>query len=303
MAIVPKILPRRLWGALAARYAYSRPVATVEEVILHHGASPTPTDRTDADNDGAPDAEEATMRQYQQYHMGTKNWSDIAYNFGSGDSGHTYEGRGWERQGGATGYPYDRRSISIVALGNFDVHEPSQAMLEGIAGLILEGMALGWISPTATIKGHRDYKSTNCPGSKLQAQLPTIRALVAAGEITMKGVPTDKLWMETARDAEDGDKNEAIRIWQFALVEWGQLDLPHVTGVKDVRTREAHRSWEQIMRYPDANDKPGKVSWPKLLSGPGNHVVRADVSTLRTYVNRILAAANGLMDEADRVDG
>lgn len=38
----------------------------------------------------------------QTYHMESKNWDDIAYNFIVGGDGAVYEGRGWEKQGAHT---------------------------------------------------------------------------------------------------------------------------------------------------------------------------------------------------------
>lgn len=38
----------------------------------------------------------------QTYHMESRNWDDIGYNFMVGGDGDVYEGRGWDKQGAHT---------------------------------------------------------------------------------------------------------------------------------------------------------------------------------------------------------
>lgn len=42
------------------------------------------------------------VRLMQTYHMESKNWDDIGYNFMVGGDGDVYEGRGWDKQGAHT---------------------------------------------------------------------------------------------------------------------------------------------------------------------------------------------------------
>lgn len=149
-------------------------------VYIHHGASFTPTDLRDADGDGAPDAEENVWRAYQRYHMESRGWTDIAYNFGVGQSGVVYGGRGWERQGGATGSPHDAKSISICAIGNFEKKGPTKAMVEGIVDHIVRGINRGHLKKNVKIRGHRDAsgQKTSCPGKNLYAMIDEIQTKV-----------------------------------------------------------------------------------------------------------------------------
>jgi N-acetylmuramoyl-L-alanine amidase len=272
MPILNRILPRALWDALAARYAYNLPVYPVTHVFIHHGATHAPLDLRDADGDGAPDNEESTWRGYQRYHMNSRGWSDIAYSFGVGLSGQVYEGRGWRRQGGATGSPEDRHSLSICAIGNYENQQPSDAMLNAIVAWIVTGIELGHISPDVIILGHKDKPyGTSCPGKNLYQHLPRIRSEVRDGRVSeeefMEG-PIEE-WYRAIADAPDGTRNEGIRVWQLALAQWGYLPFADIDGVKGPQTRAAHRAFEADS-YPNGtpNGKPGAKSWPKLIDPP-----------------------------------
>jgi N-acetylmuramoyl-L-alanine amidase len=60
----------------------------------------------------------AIVRSYQDYHMDSKGWNDIGYNFLVGEDGNVYEGRGWETVG-AHAPTYNTKSIGICIIGDF----------------------------------------------------------------------------------------------------------------------------------------------------------------------------------------
>ncbi len=171
---------RKEVGLKPAKRKFDLPGYPVDIVYIHHGASGFPSDLGDRDGDGVPDGEEAVWRAYQNYHMDTKGWSDIAYNFGVSQSGIVFGGRGWTRQGGATGSPHDTRSISICAIGNFEKRGPSKQLKNAIVRLIVNGVRAGHLKENVDIRGHKDAsgQKTSCPGSKLYAALDEIQTAV-----------------------------------------------------------------------------------------------------------------------------
>lgn len=103
------------------------------------------------------------MRAYQRFHMDTRGWSDFAYNSGDCPHGHRYEGRGPGIRSAAQGTTAgnDRSYASCSLIGDGDpITDPLKfAFLdEGTPGRLL---ALRW--------GHRDWKSTACPGEPIYA--------------------------------------------------------------------------------------------------------------------------------------
>src|SRR5690606_11936117 len=104
-------------------------------------------------------------------------WTDIAYSWLVGQSGHRYEGRGWGVVGGHTA-GHNSTSYGICAVGNFETADPSPELIEGIAVTIADGIRSGHIARDARIDGHRDVGSTACPGGRLYPHLPQIRLRV-----------------------------------------------------------------------------------------------------------------------------
>lgn len=108
------------------------------------------------------------VRAMQAYHMNTRGWSDIAYNYLACPHNYLFEGRGWDHQSAANGYESaNEQSFALQAMwgSNAGAKVPDnlkRALLYGIA-------VLRQHTTSKVIKGHRDWKSTDCPGDELYA--------------------------------------------------------------------------------------------------------------------------------------
>ena len=180
---------RDQWGAQAPKYRNAMP-RPVNLAVIHHSVTPWNADPY------------PTVRGIQQYHMGSRGWSDIAYQelvaMDPEHDGWVFEGRGFGYIGGATGNPPgDSHSLSICLLGNSTEKPPSAAAVESIAQRLAYAEKIGRLAPGWEIRGDRDYNSTNCPGDGLYAQLPHIRQraaeIVAGNEPTPAPVEPDPL--------------------------------------------------------------------------------------------------------------
>ena len=150
-----RILSRSDWGAKPRKRKYTqRRTATM--VFIHHGGTKLAGHTRDH--------EAAALRAYQQYHMGTRGWSDIAYSFAVAPrSGRVYELRGWGAKPGAT-KGYNHLSYAIVIIGDTGQQKVSKECVDSVHALIRLGQSLGHITPDANVRGHRDVKPTACPG-------------------------------------------------------------------------------------------------------------------------------------------
>jgi hypothetical protein len=126
---------------------------------LHHYASP----RALADHAKCA----GQVRAVQNVHMDVRGWSDIAYNFVVCNHGFVYEGRGWEKQNGATGNPTanDTR-IAMCWAGHSDQDVFDIKAANAIHELASLGISKGW---PAVVGGHKDFSQTSCPGNTLYA--------------------------------------------------------------------------------------------------------------------------------------
>jgi len=101
-------------------------------------------------------------RGIQAFHIAGRGWNDIAYNFGICQHGYVYEGRGLNVWNGANGTNQGNQTSHAIMMmagaGNpFNVTE--KAAFRDCVKYIADKTA----APYSAI-GHRDHKSTECPG-------------------------------------------------------------------------------------------------------------------------------------------
>ncbi|MFF1838329.1 N-acetylmuramoyl-L-alanine amidase [Streptomyces sp. NPDC058231] len=201
----PPITSRAGWGAdesispEAPEYN-----ETVKAVFVHHTAGT---------NDYSCTESPAIVRSLYAYHVQSNGWKDIGYNFVVDKCGTVFEGRkgGVDRPVlGAHTYGFNRESAGISVIGTYTDAGASTAAITSVAriaawklgqykvdpagttmltagadgnNLANTKFVAGTQYPFRTISGHRDGYATECPGTKLYGQLPTIRSY-AAGPVT-----------------------------------------------------------------------------------------------------------------------
>ncbi|MCU1430652.1 MAG: hypothetical protein JWL83_4652 [Actinomycetia bacterium] len=192
------IVSRAAWGAdehLRGKADFDR---HVEKLIVHH----TATRNTASD----------WPAQVRGIYRNTiaRSYRDMPYHWLIDPNGFIYEGR-WARAVPVNAVPngedaqhrsvrgghalgHNARTIGIALLGNFDDHEPTPASFRALIGLTAWKCERWNIDPQAAspyrrddddtetfpnISGHRRVFSTDCPGRRLNAMLPLLRAAVA----------------------------------------------------------------------------------------------------------------------------
>jgi uncharacterized protein with LGFP repeats len=179
---MPAMVSRRKWGAderlrshngkACARPKYT---TTVQAAFVHHTA-----DRNDYTRTQVP----AMVRAMYAYHVKSRGWCDLGYNFLVDRFGRAFEGRYGGAQlpvlGAHTG-SFNANSFGVALIGNFEKTAPAPAMLEKTAQVIAWKLDANYRSPLATVvldgsrlhtvSGHRDTKATACPGNQLYSRL------------------------------------------------------------------------------------------------------------------------------------
>jgi hypothetical protein len=145
-------------------------------VVLHHSVT------KQLPEDASVEDEREQMRAIEavgQSRFGT----GISYNVVVFPSGRAYQGVSFNRRGTHTGgHNSTRRSITFA--GNYENAEPTRAQLDTARAIVAEGRGKWW-RKDAPVEGHRDYKSTACPGKNVYKNLSYI-----AGGGTTKPKPS-----------------------------------------------------------------------------------------------------------------
>jgi len=166
---------RAAWGAAPAGTGFVR--HQIARLTVHHSGV-----RFD-DNRKAP----STLRAIQADHQ-AKGWPDIAYHVIIDLNGNVYEGRPkWAV--GDTNTAYDPTGhLLVMCLGNFEVQTVPGPQRQAVIDVLAWASAYYAVSPS-TIRGHRDFVATACPGQDLYRSIAdgTMQQAVAAqvGSVTM----------------------------------------------------------------------------------------------------------------------
>ena len=212
----PQIFSRAQWGAdESMRDPSSLHYGEVHAGFVHHTVNANDYTRAEVP---------AIIRSIYAYHTQSRGWSDIGYNYVVDRFGRIWEGRygGIDRPVvGAHTLNYNDYAFAMSAIGNYDITQPSQAMVQAYGALFGWKLSLHGVDASSTkqwvgsryfqaINGHPDAASTACPGRYLYAKIPEIRKLAAeaqrgwAGrqlESNLAGSPYPDL---IARRASDG---------------------------------------------------------------------------------------------------
>ncbi|KOC60447.1 Peptidoglycan-recognition protein SA, partial [Habropoda laboriosa] len=156
----PKIIKRSQWtitGAKSVNYL----IVPLPYVVIHHTVTATCATRTTCIS---------IAESIRSYHMDTNGWHDIGYSFLIGGDGNVYEGCGWEREG-APAYGYNKKSVGIAFIGNFQEQAASDKMLDAAHKLILCGKSQGILRENVRVIGAKQVGNTASPGFELYSQI------------------------------------------------------------------------------------------------------------------------------------
>lgn len=102
----------------------------------------------------------------QMFHIDSRGWDDIAYNFLVGGDGSILEGRGWNKTGACVkGFNID--SICIGFIGTFTDVAPTLQQLESAQQLLCTGVELNKLKTNYRLYGSRQLTATESPGEQL----------------------------------------------------------------------------------------------------------------------------------------
>ncbi len=185
----PTFCGRDCWCNTCPADATPTPTTPTHIIVHHSGGNNTSSDYA------------AVVASYWDYHVNTRGWDDIGYNWLIDPNGVIYEGRG-DGVRGAHFSCMNSNTTGICVVGNYEDVEPSAAALTSLQSLIAwESCDKGFLPNTQSlhvnselnlyhVSGHRDGNSspsasscasgTVCPGENLYIKLENIRENAAA---------------------------------------------------------------------------------------------------------------------------
>ncbi|MCP3916394.1 MAG: N-acetylmuramoyl-L-alanine amidase [bacterium] len=160
------VLPRSAWGARqASPRRMDRTDGVWRYITVHHSAM-----EGEGRLSGDLAESHSAIRRIQSAHMSGEGYGDIGYHFLVDPAGRIFQGRDMRYQGAHAGGNNNVGNVGICLLGNFDRTRPTRqalAALDGLVAFLSERHSI----QSRRIKGHRDWKNTQCPGRYLAAHV------------------------------------------------------------------------------------------------------------------------------------
>lgn len=153
-----RLISRSQWGARQPR-STPRTASLDKGQAIHWTWKPTAASLTNH----WPDCYGA-VTGVQSYHMNTKGWNDIAYNFVVCPHGFVFEGRGWDVRNGASGTAEANEFFLAMCFIMGEGDSMRDEYMWASQDLIEEALSRGH---TNDQKPHSFFKSTTCPGPLL----------------------------------------------------------------------------------------------------------------------------------------
>jgi hypothetical protein len=193
------------WGAGRVPPRTAPEYGQVQAAFVHHTAG---------EIDYAPEDSPGIVLGIARYHRDSNGWNDIGYNFLVDRYGTIFEGRAGGIEAaviGAQAQGYNSNSTGIACLGTFTNIPLDAPAMDSLARLIGWKLSLHGVPVQGTvtvvsmggetnrhkagtpvvlnrISGHRDGDQTTCPGDRLYAQLPDLRARAARYAIPVSAI-------------------------------------------------------------------------------------------------------------------
>jgi hypothetical protein len=195
----PSIRSRSAWNARPFKGTPTI-ASKLDVAIVHHSAG---------GNGYSAGEVPGIIAAIQRFHMDTNGWNDIAYNFMVDRFGQLWEAR----QGGITravvgGHSAGSNtgSTGICLLGSYDGITPPKVAIDAIAAWAAWKLGVHGIDVSTSVVfngatrnriiGHRDVRSTACPGGRLYPQLGEIRQQAFVRQGGFPDVPVTSYYAE-----------------------------------------------------------------------------------------------------------
>ncbi|MEO1513962.1 MAG: N-acetylmuramoyl-L-alanine amidase [Bacteroidota bacterium] len=212
----PEFLDREEWCANGQCPIKNSPALTeVSHLIIHHSAG------SNSSSDWP-----AVVRSIWDFHVNTRGWDDVGYNWIIDPEGQIYQGRG-DNVRGAHFCGTNSQTMGVCLLGTFTEQEPTDAAVQSLRNLLtwkacdrsidplLQSLHQGSGKNLFGVTGHRDGCATACPGDAFYPLLPMLRQEVS-----------DQLDACTITSTEGLSASSVIQVFPNPIAEEIRFEVP-----------------------------------------------------------------------------
>lgn len=243
-----QFISRSEWGAIDSGKGLSNFRRVPVGIVVHHttGSASSPWDR---------------IRQHDKYHVKTRGWNSIAYNWlVSGETGEIFEGRGWKQGAATKGQNSTTTSISYIGSGDDLTEKGKEAILTVIEAMREQYGDHLWV------KCHRDFGTTYCPGDGLATWIKSGMPMTDSStslDWDVRLEEMESLGVDFRREPlRRGSKGKNVAVLQARLNERINAQLV-VDGLFGKLSESAVREFQS--HYPIRVDgRVGPVTWRYL---------------------------------------
>ncbi|MBA2479132.1 MAG: N-acetylmuramoyl-L-alanine amidase [Planctomycetes bacterium] len=150
-------IARSTWSVQSIDVPNTDPMAPIYRLTVHHSS-----EHGDASGDPVD-----MLRLFEKNHK-SKGWACIGYHFIIAADGQVYEGRPLKYQGAHASGDNNIGNVGICLLGNFERDSVPQAQRAALMS-VLDRLVRRYGIARTEIHGHREFKTTDCPGRFLLA--------------------------------------------------------------------------------------------------------------------------------------
>jgi len=234
-----QIISRPEWGARHPDGAGDTPMPA-REVWLHHSAGVLPDMTPPYDDDyAAVRAIEAEgQRRFKR---------GVPYTFVITPVGLIFQGLSVHRLGAHT-YGHNTVGRAICWTGNYELHGPTEQLIEATAWLLRHGRDRGWWVTPALTGGHRDVSATVCPGRHAYAAIPEINRRARGKEHDMQPDERDALY--DIREQLTGSRSSRPPAYPGWPTDDGDLTVVDMLRSMITRQRAIEDTLSELLKEP-----------------------------------------------------
>ncbi|MEM7229874.1 MAG: peptidoglycan recognition family protein [Planctomycetota bacterium] len=159
------LMARDRWAEGPPVPALMNTMAPITYITIHHDGM-TPFTRDDAE------AARSRLERIRLGHRG-RGWGDIGYHYAVDRAGTVWACRPIQYQGAHVKH-HNAGNVGILALGNLDVHPPTDAQVDGVRRQVA-AIAQTYRVPESRVRTHREWAPTICPGQYMQSRINEVR--------------------------------------------------------------------------------------------------------------------------------